>query len=244
MDMPIPENELPNGRDPQNRPFAHTIEVLTSLPLFMGIHSRDMETILGKVRFHFQQAQAGSMLFSEGSTNNQLFFLLEGRIQLTRRSNSSLIVFQETADAPTMLGADVLFGISHHFIYSAESLTPVRYLTVGKPEINHHLLHYEVFRLNLLNHLSLLAQRHRRLLSETLPASIQGRFLQYLQHHFILPAGSKTLQCLQEDLAREILTSERSLRQVLTKYQHASLLEIKRKHIIIPNLQNLLLHKF
>ena len=220
--------------------FSRTWQKLASLPLFMGLGSGDMESILGKVRFYFQQATAGKVLFTEGMANSQLFFLLEGSIVLSHRSNSSRITFLETATAPTMLGADILFGLSHHFTYTVTSASPIQYLTLSKSEITTHLLHYEVFRLNFLNHLSRQNQLRQRLLNETWPKDIRERLLLYLRQNIALPHGPKTIQGRQEDLAQEIATSEKRLHKVLAAYQQVGLMGIGRSHIDIPSMQHLL----
>lgn len=220
--------------------MTRTLERLCSLPLFMGISRTDMEEIISKVRFNFQKYPKSKTICDVHHINNHIYFLLEGDVEVSRHSNNNAIQFMETLHAPAIIGADVLFGISHAFTHCYKAKTDTQFMILDKKEINEQLLHYDIFRLNLLNHLSLLEQKRLRMLHESLKDDLSQRFIQYLKHNFTTLAGPKLLKCRQKDLGTELLTHEKNICRMLRTLEQRGLLTTGRSQIYIPALQNLI----
>ena len=98
-------------------------------------------------------------------------------------------------------------------------------ININKKEITSKLLNYEIFRLNLINHLSLTKQKQERMLFEPLQEELPKRFVQYLKHNFLYPAGPKSLDCRQLDLAKAYKENR----------QPAKAIEILERLVKMPN---------
>ena len=216
------------------------IERLCSLPLFMGISRSDMEIIIGSVRFLFQKYPKFKTVCNIHEINNAVYFLIEGTIEITRMNHNNTILFLENINGPMIIGADVLFGISHSHTYTYKAKTDCQFLILDKKEIVSKMLNYEIFRLNLLNHISLNAQRRALMLHEPFPEDLAQRFIQYIKHNTSYPAGFKQLRCRQKDLGKELLTNEKNICQMLKGLKNKHLITTSRVIITIPSFQHLL----
>ena len=220
--------------------MARTIERLCSLPLFMGISYSDMNEIISKVRFNFQKYTRGTTVCDVHRINNSLYFLTEGTIEVSRFNENNTVLFVEHMNSPSIIGAEELFGISHAFEHHYKAHSDCQFIILDKKEISSKLLNYEIFRLNFINHLSLLEQRRMRMLHETLEDNLKQRFIQYLRHNFLYPAGHKWLKCKQRDLASALLTNEKNLCVLLKEMERHHLIDNRRTIVDIPAFQNLI----
>lgn len=214
-------------------------DTLLQLPLFLGINQRDMEEIVGYVKFDFQKRSAGKTIYAANDTNQQILFLLRGQIVCTRPDGRFGLIFEENLESPSIIGAEVLYGLTHYFSHNFRTATDVQYVTIGKDDINKHLLHYEVFRLNLLNYLSLIAQRRSLMLWEVLPEDLTQRFVQYLRHNFRTLSGYKVVRGREVDLAAALLTTKRNVSHLLQQLEERGLVQSLRGRIIIPAFERL-----
>ena len=220
--------------------MVRTIEHLCSLPLFMGISHSDMNEIISKVRFDFQKYTSGTTVCDIHQINNAIYFLTEGTLEVSRFNENNTILFVERLNSPSIIGAEKLFGISHSFEHRYKAHTDCRFIIIDKKEISSKLLNYEIFRLNFINHLSLLEQRRMRMLHEPLADNLKQRFIQYLRHNFLYPAGQKWIKCKQKDLASALLTNEKKLCALLKEMEKEHLIDNRRTIIDIPAFQNLI----
>lgn len=223
-----------------NSSLTHTLERICSLPLFMGISRSDMEEILGHTRLDFQKIPIYKIICNVNETNNHLYFLLDGTVEVSRKSYNNSILFTETLEAPAIIGADVLFGISRYHTHCYKAKTNTQFLIVEKKEVTSNLLNYEIFRFNLLNHISLLKQKQEKMLYEPLQKDLPQRFVQYLKHNFLYPAGTKRLNCRQKDLGDELLTHEKNVCRMLASLEKQGLVKTGRSQIFIPSFQALI----
>ena len=224
----------------QHSQFSKSIETLCSLPLFLGISRSDMETILGTVKFDFRKIPSGKIIYHVNDINQHVNLLLQGSIEASHRSYDNSIQFNEILTAPVMIGADVLFGFSPHHTHQYKTKSDTQWININKKEITSKLLNYEIFRLNLINHLSLTKQKQERMLFEPLHEELPKRFVQYLKHNFLYPAGPKSLDCRQLDLAKALQSSSRNIGKMLASLSDKKLLKSNRSHISIPIFENLI----
>lgn len=213
---------------------------LLQLPLFLGLNRRDLDEIVGKVRFDFQKCYANTHIYHASNINNSIIFLLKGEIEVERRSNSSLILFRETIKSPSVIGADILFGLTHYFSHDYRAKTYIEYLRINKEQITNLLLNYDIFRLNMLNYLSLIGQRRTRQLWEARPNTLRQQFLQYLSHNFYYQAGPKEIKYKQTDLAKELGCTKMRANHMLHELENEGLLNITRCYITIPAFEKIM----
>ena len=201
--------------------MVRTIEHLCSLPLFMGISHSDMNEIIGKVRFDFQKYTSGTTVCDIHQINNAIYFLTE--------SHRGYCIHYASAAAVLYRALGIPARVCEGFMADTRA---------GR--ISSKLLNYEIFRLNFINHLSLLEQRRMRMLHEPLADSLKQRFIQYLRHNFLYPAGQKWIKCKQKDLASALLTNEKKLCALLKEMEKEHLIDNRRTIIDIPAFQNLI----
>lgn len=218
----------------------HTLERICALPLFMGISRSDMEEIMGRTRFDFQKIPIYRIICNNNEINNHLYFLLDGLVEISRKAYNNSVLFTETLEAPAIIGADILFGISRYHTHCYKAKTNTQFMIIDKKEITSNLLNYEIFRFNLLNHISMLKQKQEKMLYEPMQKDLTKRFVQYLKHNFLYPAGSKWLKCRQKDLGEELLSHEKNICKMLNSLEEKQLVKTGRSKIFIPSFQALI----
>ena len=66
---------------------------LLALPLFQGITQQELHKLAAHARFHFQKLNSGITFIKEGEACKDLFFLLQGKIEITTSAaNNSFMV--------------------------------------------------------------------------------------------------------------------------------------------------------
>ena len=75
-----------------------------------------------------------------------------------------------------------------------------------------------------------------------LPDSLEGRFLHFLYTRSSRPAGQKELVIDMVALAGELTATRLRVSQMLNELNDRGLIELRRRHILIPSMEALLQH--
>ena len=171
-----------------------------------------------------------------------LLFLLKGTIDVSHSSSNHRIVFTETWNNPTVIGAESIFGLSQHHQRTYRASSDLQTLSIGKEFITSILLQYEVFRFNLLGLLSTRIQRSNRMLWDTPRPTLLHRFVQVLQHNFNKPSGEKHIYGKLVDLAPYVDATRLNLSILLNRLQDEGLIQMERKHLTLSALEKIILY--
>lgn len=215
-------------------------DTLLQLPLFQGLAKEDFTNIVGKVKFHFTQQRPGEVIVREGTSSEQLYFILKGEISATTTSADGLYSFTEYFKAPYLIEPQSLFGMRTNYISRYVAHSNINMVSISKAFVTNELFKYEIFRLNYLNMLSSYGQNLSESLWGTVPDSLEERIYHFIRTHIRRKQGEKLLKIRMEDLATIVNDTRTNVSRFLNDLQNNDFIELHRGEILIFDVENLL----
>lgn len=213
---------------------------LLLLPLLQGLSNKELLQIAGRVRFNFRSCKAGEIIARQDAPCRSLVFVMSGEIKQTRRGDDGNYSLTEWFCAPNVFQPEAMYGFRTQYSYTFEAESDVHLLEISKEDVRDTLIHYEAFRIGLLNYLSYAVQRTSSNLWRTSKPDIQSCFAHFLLQRCYRPAGRKELHIRRTDLATYIGTTKRSLIPVLENLEREKFIQLSRGKIEIPAFEQLL----
>ena len=186
-------------------------ESLLKLPYFQGMSKEELTAILDKVKFNFSRHNDGERIITEGDSCDNFVILIQGYLESER----------STPDNGYAKGECSILTISKSYLYSEFS--------------KHH-----IFGINLLNLISRQEQMLDHQIWRNIPQSIEGRIARFISLRSELQTGRKRLIIKMEELAHQLSETRINISRALNSMQQQGLLELSRKEILVPSLENLL----
>lgn len=219
-------------------------DTLLQLPLLQGLAKEDFTRILAKVKLSFVKYYPGDIIASSGNQSRQLIYVLRGKYTTSTTSPDGNFSFIEEWQVPTLLFPQSLFGMDTRFPATCVAVEETHVVCIAKSEMLNELFNYEIFRLNYMNILSNRAQTFQNKVWTPSFGDTSQRI-----YHFILslserPVGKKTLKINMEYLGNIINETRVSVSHSLKELQKEGLVELKRREIIIPSLEEVRLYLF
>ena len=212
---------------------------LMELPMFQGMSKDDLAAVLGQTRFDFAQKKAGATIVRAGNECTHLYFLLNGRMEVSAQAHDNGYIFTEEIGAPYILQPENLFGISPRYTRTFVAKATCSLLLLSKSEVLRLTDDFIIFKFNLLNTISTQAQKAARLPWRHCYSGLEHRIARFFTSHCIHPAGPKLVQIKMEKLANEMNDSRLNVSRALNHMQSQGLIELKRGRIAIPMLEKL-----
>lgn len=216
---------------------------LVNIPLFQGISRDDFINIATKIHFDFSTYKAGDVIVREGETCNNLICIIQGVIAKEMRADDGSYLFREISDKPTVIQPDRLFGLSPRYSATFKAERETSILTVPKHEVRDILFGYMTFHINYLNFICSSKQVWEGRLWKRLPEPLEERFVHFLLARSTRPAGHKELVIGMVDLAEELVTTRLNVSKMLNQLKNDNLIYLSRGHIVIPELEKLILRQ-
>lgn len=216
-------------------------ETLLRLPLFQGLGSNELMDIVNRTQMEFRTEPNGVELVKEGDICDKLLFLLDGKIYAETTNSNHRFILGEILSAPFVFQPECLFGLTTRFTKSFYVKDDAQLLILSKQTIVEQFFHYEIFHFNLLNLLSSQIQQAQKLLWKETSKDLMHKFVFFVQTRAIRPAGEKILKIKMEDLASFLGETRLNISRMLHALHEEKLIEINRKEIIIPALENLII---
>ncbi len=215
-------------------------EKLLMLPLFQGMSSTDLTSVAGKTKFAFHRVAKGKKVVSEGDQCQNLFFLLEGSLQVTSWADDNSYSMVEEMIAPDVIQPERIFGLTQRYTKTFTALTECRLIGISKAEVLRLSEEHMIFQLNLLNIISTQSQRITHQPWRVRPQGIRNKIIRFVETHSMRPAGEKTLYIKMETLATLIAESRLNVSKELNAMHQEGLINITRGIIHIPALEKLM----
>lgn len=215
-------------------------EKLLMLPLFQGMSSTDLTSVAGKTKFAFHRVAKGKKVVSEGDQCQNLFFLLEGSLQVTSWADDNSYSMVEEMTAPDVIQPERIFGLTQRYSKTFTALTECRLIGISKAEVLRLSEEHMIFQLNLLNIISTQSQRITHQPWRVRPQGIRNKIIRFVETHSMRPAGEKTLYIKMETLATLIAESRLNVSKELNAMHQEGLINITRGIIHIPALEKLM----
>ena len=215
-------------------------EKLLMLPLFQGMSSTDLTSVAGKTKFAFHRVAKGKKVVSEGDQCQNLFFLLEGSLQVTSWADDNSYSMVEEMTAPDVIQPERIFGLTQRYTKTFTALTECRLIGISKAEVLRLSEEHMIFQLNLLNIISTQSQRITHQPWRVRPQGIRNKIIRFVETHSMRPAGEKTLYIKMGTLATLIAESRLNVSKELNAMHQEGLINITRGIIHIPALEKLM----
>lgn len=212
---------------------------LIELPLFIGISTDELSDIVGQTKFGFHKLAVDKPLVSTDDKCTQLFFLMSGTLRVVSYADNYRYRIEEELSAPAVIQPEHLFGLQQRYTKDFIAHTDCSLLSLDKAEVLRLLDSYLIFRLNLLNSISMQAQRMSRIPWRQQSSDIRQQFVNFLRLRCLTQAGCKVLRIRMEELAQELHQSRLNVSRMLNALQNEGLLTMSRGIIIVPQLETL-----
>ena len=212
---------------------------LIELPLFIGISTDELSDIVGQTKFGFHKLAVDRPLVSTDDKCTQLFFLMSGTLRVVSYADNYRYRIEEELSAPAVIQPEHLFGLQQRYTKDFIAQTDCSLLSLDKAEVLRLLDSYLIFRLNLLNSISMQAQRMSHIPWRQQPSEIRQQFVNFLRLRCLTQAGCKVLRIRMEELAKELHQSRLNVSRMLNALQNEGLLTMSRGIIIVPQLETL-----
>lgn len=212
---------------------------LIELPLFIGISTDELSDIVGQTKFGFHKLAVDRPLVSTDDKCTQLFFLMSGTLRVVSYADNYRYRIEEELSAPAVIQPEHLFGLQQRYTKDFIAHTDCSLLSLDKAEVLRLLDSYLIFRLNLLNSISMQAQRMSRIPWKQQSSDIRQQFVNFLRLRCLTQAGCKVLRIRMEELAKELHQSRLNVSRMLNALQNEGLLTMSRGIIIVPQLETL-----
>lgn len=214
-------------------------DTLLQLPLFQGLCLQDFTDILNKVKLHFIKYKVGETIIENGDLCEQLCFLLKGEISIITTSPKGSYTVIERVEAPYLIEPQNLFGMNRKYVSSYVAHTESHTVSINKQFLLSDLFKYEIFRLNYMNIVSNRAQNLYSLLWNEPVLQLRGKMIRFFLIHCEKPQGKKIFKIKMEELARNLGYTRLNTSKILNQLQNEGLIELHRKEIVIPNIENI-----
>lgn len=212
--------------------------LLTRLPLLQGISSTELLGWEDALRLDLDEFPASKLpLIRQGDNCSQLIYLVEGELLREHSSADGNFAIRSDLRAPAIIEVDRLFGLNPTYEYTYWAKTEVRMLGIQKSLINSHLMKSEVFRLNLLNTLSAIAQKRVSALRPQQLGSVEERLKHFVGTLFQDCEGEVEISIKMTDLARYMGDSRLIVSRLLNRLDEEGSIRLGREHFAIKDIQ-------
>ncbi len=213
---------------------------LLRLPFFQGIDRDELEAMASKIRFDFQKYDEGAWIARENDRCATLTLVMTGSVEAEAISADHSYSLREQIDAPCAIEPERIFGLRQHLARGYRATTPCNVLRLQKDDVLRLCAQSLVFELNVLNTISISAQRAGSAFWRTPPTTIPRKIATFVAHRSLRPAGPKTLSIRLTDLGSAIGESRLNVSRSLHVLEAQGLVALARQTIIIHRLEQLL----
>lgn len=212
---------------------------LLQLPLFQGMSMTDFHSILLKTRMDFQKVSPGETILTAGTRCTEFIFILNGTVESIRKGESGLFTFSEELAAPYLLEPQSMFGMSAQYLHTYRTVTPCSLLRIEKQNVYSELGKSNIFRMNLLNMISNKAQTAGSYIWRAHPTTIRQKIILFISCLSNTQSGQKRISIRMEDFADIIDATRINVSRELNRLEEAGAVVLKRKEIIVPDMEKL-----
>lgn len=213
---------------------------LLLLPLFQGIGRGEFMEIAERIRIGFYKTNHEQVLVEQDEFCDVLIFVLRGEVCISRVSDNHTYTLTEWNQQPMVVQPEALFGLNTRYTRRYATTHAAEYIKVDKAAVRDILFYYPTFRINYLNLVSTQMQQASRLLWRPMAQTLGERFVRFVVARSVRPAGRKDLEIKMEHLSDELLDTRLNVSRMLHTFADNGLIEMKRRHILIPSLEKLL----
>ena len=162
-------------------PSLQLYDTLYGLSLFQGLSRNDLSEIVAQIRFGFHKAADGECVIREGDTCDKLVFLINGKLRIENQSVNRRYSITEEINAPTVLQPERLFGLKQRYTTTYIAVGQCNFIALDKQEVMKLSDNFIIFRMNLLNIISTIAQKQSQAIWHSTPLSVRERIIHFME---------------------------------------------------------------
>lgn len=215
-------------------------DVLMDLPLLQGISRDQVSTLLEKTHLEFINAKPGELLRNFDSDEDSLLYVISGEVEIEWRNKEGLISIKFRQGAKSVLGASHLFGLLRNNPYAVRAISQTSLMRIEKSQYLKLLQTQPIYLINLLNYLSLRAQKPLELLATMKDGSPEQLLGMWVKAATPSSAYKIIVHISNATFCKFTNMSEEQLRRRLFAMQKNGIIELGEDTIAIPSRDKLL----
>lgn len=212
---------------------------LMQLPLFQGVSTDKITSLVEKLPFHFLKFRNGEQIFAAGDQCTHMRFIVSGRVRLETQCDHLRISLLQTLSTPHVLAAEYLFGRETTYPYTAVADGLCGILQLRKSDYIKMLGTDKVFLFNILNYLSSGSQRNTSAALAIKDGSVMERLAMIIDVLTVTGATDVTLRYKQKDLCSLLGTQRTTLIASLDRLSDEDILDYDSNELRILDQQRL-----
>lgn len=210
-------------------------DVLADIPLFRGVtHERIAQTV-GTARFHFLKYSAGDTIVSAGEACTHVLFVIAGKVRVTISNSDDRFRISQTLVAPDVVSPDFLFGSSTVYPGTVVAEENVSIVRVSKSDYVKILSSDDIFIFNLLNYLSMNAQKSVEGVLAMTTGSIEERLAMWVVAMTQPTARDIAIVCKQRDLYSMLGVQRSSYMAAIERLEEKGVIVYRPGMIQVPD---------
>lgn len=212
---------------------------LQELPLFQGLNMSDMNEIVAKVRFDFQQLPDEETIALQTSYCKKLIFILKGQVRVEYIDPDNRFRFSEHIEAPAVLEPQNLFGMSQRYqrTYICESACHT--LTIDRSQFLGVMMNYPIIKANMLNFICNRLQRANLKIVRFSHENAESKFRQLIHNYSINPRGKKHIYATMDSLAEMFCETRLNVSKMLRMLKEQGIITQERKSFTILDIDKI-----
>lgn len=175
-------------------------EILMGLPLFNGVSRDCISQIIEKYKFHFLKYLPGEQIITAGETCTHIKFIISGRVRSKIENADGRFKVSQTLTAPEVIVPEYLFGRATQYPCAVTAIDDVGILQISKAEYMEILKIDQIFMFNLLNILSMNAQKSIEGILSMTTGNLEERIAFWITALTQTGGTDIVLTCKQRDL--------------------------------------------
>ncbi len=207
-----------------------------SLPLLQGLSAENILQMQerGAIRVISMEPEEGGIVV-EGQYCKTLILLMEGTVACTTRGDGWTLT--EEIHAPEVIEEEALWSLSQTYKHTYTPVTEGRMLIIDRQHVMHTLMHYDVFRINLLARMSTRLERMELLPRQHSPRNTTVQKIYHFIHSISHTANfPKSLHIKMTTLADIVDETRLNVSRALRTLQQQGVVSLSRGHIIFSDL--------
>lgn len=137
-------------------------ELLMQLPVFQGISSVQLTSIIEKIPFSFSQFDAGQIIMNEGEECSAMTFVLSGTVRSITPTFGHKVHIQQDFEGPYTLPFYNLFGAETHVHDTLQAVTRTGVMQLEKSNVLKVVQQNPILLINVMNMLCTNAQKQHK----------------------------------------------------------------------------------
>jgi CRP/FNR family transcriptional regulator, dissimilatory nitrate respiration regulator len=213
--------------------------LLSDTPLFKGIATSDVESILSPAHYRLKKFQEGSLICQSGEAVDSLMIVLSGVVRGEMVDYAGRVITIEDIPAPGTLAPAFMFGSRNRFPVNVTAVSSGELLIIEKPGFLKLLMRNDILLVNFLDIIS----NRSQFLSEKIKflnfKTIKGKLAYFILQKAGKNENSISLGMSQNNLADLFGVARPSIARALGDLEDEGYIEAKGKIVKILDKEGL-----